>query len=130
MPKMLTGMNQNGEKPVISADVGNTGTRGFRSRGSVFPVRVSGREHGKPNQVPETIPGRQSQDASMPEWVEESGKSERPPVMGGIGVEPNSDIALRESVPTSRRFFIARRREETLNKGEPVMTPQVGLTPL
>ena len=50
--------------------------------------------------------------------------------MGGIGVEPNSDITLRESVPTSRRFFIARRQEETLNKGEPVMTRKLGLTPL
>ena len=45
-------------KPVIPLYIGDTGTRGFRSKDSVFPVRVVDAEHGKPDCVPEISPGK------------------------------------------------------------------------
>ena len=41
-------------------------------------------------------------------WVEDGGRSECPPVTGGIGVESSGEITPRESGPTSPRSFITR----------------------
>jgi hypothetical protein len=40
--------------------------------------------------------------------VEESGKSERHPVMGRTGIEPQGDITLRESGQTSTWSFFTK----------------------
>ncbi|HVK54033.1 MAG TPA: group II intron reverse transcriptase/maturase [Burkholderiales bacterium] len=58
--------------------------------------------------------------------VRDGGQSEGRPVMGRIGVEPKSDIILRESGQTSVGSFLKREFGEPLQEGKQMVTPGVG----
>jgi len=74
--------------------------------GRTYPIRVAYVEHGKPD-VPPGMAG-DPQGKLRVQRVEESGESERCPVIGQIGIASRDNIISRESGQTSVWSFVTR----------------------
>jgi hypothetical protein len=58
--------------------------------------------------------------------VEESGKSERRPVMGRREAEPKGDIASRESGQTSTRSLLTKKLDKPIKEEKQMTVEQTG----
>lgn len=85
------------------------------------PIRVAYVEHGKPD-VPSGMAGDPQGELRV-QRVEESGESERCPVIGQIGIASRDNIISRESGQTSVWSFVTGELEQPF-KEEKQMTVQ------
>jgi hypothetical protein len=106
-PKALIGLDQNGTWPGAGASpfpcrrCRATGEQAEPTPSVIHPWNVvspSSSFRGKPS-ARRLLMGRR---------VEDEGRSECPPVTGGIGVESSGEITPRESGPTSLGSFVTR----------------------
>lgn len=108
-PKMLIGLNQNGKRTGTGANLSPV-------MGVASPVEKMGLKRNKSEARNTVSPMSsrwvvRSQGLTMGQWVEDDGKSERHPVMGWIGVEPQGDI-----IPRNKRadFHLGLLSQENL----------------
>ena len=66
------------------------------------------------------------QGKPMEVWVQERGKSERPSVMEGIGVEQTRKITPRKSGQTSTRSPLTREQGQPIKEAKQMTVEQTG----
>jgi N-terminal domain of reverse transcriptase/Reverse transcriptase (RNA-dependent DNA polymerase) len=91
------------------------------------PMAITHAERGKPVAPRGTPPEGASRDTLTVRRAEDSGASERRPVVGRTGVEPRGNITPPEREPTSRRSSVTREPRPTDPGGK--ADPSAGETP-